>query len=358
MLKNPTYYTQPTFNPSRHRVVLWTTLLLSVIILGVMVALTASANPPAAADMRIQSLVSELQEDRLTASRHAAQQDLEELGEDAVPALMVALRSDNAVLRRNAADMLSFIASPRSISSLQYSLGNDPVPSVRRNAAFALGEIDSFAAVGDLQKASLFDGSNLVRQTAQDSIARIRTRLALTTGIPETELNAFTVSPQSPSNIYVATRRDIVLTQDGGKTWRTFPNALPSVSNTLTISPTNPQVLYAGIDSSGMYKSVDGGRTWNAMNNGLNVAPGARFVVTAITVDPTEPQRVIIATGMMVGTSNVEFYSTGIMISNNGGEDWVKLRESPSRDALTQLALRGNQLYALAGDRVVKYQFN
>jgi len=358
MLKNPTYYTQPTFNTPRRRMVLLTALLVVVGILGTLLVITASANPPAAAEMRIQGLVNELQQDRLTASRHKAQSELENLGEDAVPALMVALRSDNTVMRRNAADMLGFIASPRSISSLQFALANDAAPTVRRNAAWALGEIDSFAALVDLQRAAIFDGSNLTRQTAQDSLARIRTRLALVTGIPETALNAFAVSQQNPNVIYAATRRNIVVTQDGGKTWKTLANALPSVSNTLAVSPTNAQVLYAGIDGSGMYKSADGGQTWDAINNGLQVTPGARLVVTAITVDPTEPLRIVIATGAMVGTSNVEFYPTGILISNNGGQDWQKLQENASREALTQLALKDNQLYALAGDRVVKYQFN
>lgn len=358
MLKNQTYSMQPNFRTPPHRILLWTGLLIACAILGTMLVLTASANPPAAADMRIEGLVSQLSDERLTASRHTAQQNLEELGEAAVPALSVALRSENPVLRRNAADMLGFIASPLALTSLKNTLKTDPVPNVRSNAAYALGEIDSFAAVTDLQHAALFDGSNLVRQSAQDSLARIHTRAALATGIPETEINGFAVAPQNANLIYLTTRRDIVLSQDGGKTWRTYPNALPSVSSTLSISPADSQVLYAGIDSAGMYKSTDGGRTWNVMSNGLPIMPGARFVVTAITVDPTEPQRVMIAAGALLGTSNVEFYPTGIMVSNNGGQDWMKLQDNATQDAVTQLGIRANQLYALAGSRVVKYSFD
>src|SRR5262245_60989467 len=135
MLNNPSLYSQPTIktprNASGRRIILWLALLLASVVLGIVVVITASANPPNAAEMRIQGLVNELDQDRLTAQRHTAMRDLENLGEQAVPALMVALRSDSAVLRRNAADMLGFIASPSSVASLQYTLANDPVAPVR-----------------------------------------------------------------------------------------------------------------------------------------------------------------------------------------------------------------------------------
>jgi hypothetical protein len=362
MLNNPTYYSQPTFRTPRkspgRRVFIWLALLLALAELGVVVVISASANPPNAAEIRIQGLVNELDEDRLTAARHDAMSDLENLGEAAVPALMVALRSDSAALRRNAADMLGFIASPSSVASLQYTLANDPVPPVRRNAAWALGEVNSFAAIGDLQRAAIFDGNNLVRQTAKDSIARIRTRLALAAGINETQLDSWAVSPQNGDVIYATTRRDLVVSKDGGMTWNLLTQVLPGLTTQLVTSPTNAQVLYAGVDGSGIYKSTDGGRSWNAINYGLPIMPGARFVVTAITVDPTEPQRLVIATGVMLGTSDIEFNPTGLWISNNGGEDWVVMQERSSGEPITQLALKGNQLYALLGDEVQRYQFD
>jgi hypothetical protein len=127
---------------------------------------------------------------------------------------------------------------------------------------------------------------------------------------------------------------------------------------TLAAGPNNAQVLYGGVDGSGMYKSTDGGRTWNAINYGIPVTPGARFVVTAITVDPTEPQRVIIATGVMLGTSQVTFHPTGILLSNNGGTDWKMAQTGSGGAPLTQLALKGNQLYALSSGNIMRYQFD
>lgn len=71
------------------------------------------------AQIRIQSAVQQLNQARLTAQRHQAMHELERAGERAVPALTMALHSDNPVLRRNAADMLSYIVSPQTLEALQ-----------------------------------------------------------------------------------------------------------------------------------------------------------------------------------------------------------------------------------------------
>lgn len=74
---------------------------------------------PILAELRIQNAVSQLAQERLTAQRHQAMRELENAGERAVPALVGALASDNPVLRRNAADILSYIVSPQELAALQ-----------------------------------------------------------------------------------------------------------------------------------------------------------------------------------------------------------------------------------------------
>jgi hypothetical protein len=358
MVTNPPYPVKQSFRAPQKRIVIWTLLGVAAVLLATLAALSASANPPNAAELRIQGWVNELKQERLTAQRHNAQRELENAGEAAVPALVVALRADDAVLRRNAADMLGFIGSPSAESSLQYSLANDTVPAVRRNAAYALGEIQSFAAIGDLQRAAVLDSNDLVRRTAQDSLARARTRVALSAGIDERELNAYAVAPQSGDVVYAATRRDLKVTRDGGKSWMTLTGSLPSMTNVLAVSPANSLTLYAGVDSLGMYKSVDGGREWTPINEGLQVSPGARLVISAITIDPTDPQTVIIATGAMLGTGDVQFVPTGMLSSANGGASWSVAQQGNQGEALTQLQLKGNQIYALAGTKVMVYRFD
>jgi hypothetical protein len=335
------------------RFLLWAVVLIAMGLIVTLAVISASANPAAGADIRISGLVNELNEDRLTAQRHQAQQELEAAGEAAVPSLLVALRSENPVMRRNAADMLGFIASPASLNGLINTLTTDRQPSVRRNAAWALGEVNSFVQLAALKRAALMDTSEFVRQTAQDSLALMQSRLAISAGIDERDLNAYAVAPENPDLIYATSGRHVLYSQDGGLSWTILHNTLPSLTNSLAVSPDNSNLLYAGIDSLGMYTSPDGGRTWTAINTGLPVTPGARLVVSAITVDPEIPERLVIATGVMLGTSNVDYVPTGIYSSNDAGMTWSVIREDS--DALTQIEIQGNRLFGLAGNRVVIY---
>lgn len=355
MVTHSTLEFRPTYHAPRKRIALLTLLMLGLGFLATLIVLNASANPPTTAELRIQSWVNELQQERLTAQRHNAQRELENAGQDAVPALVTALRSNNPVLRRNAADMLGFIASPLPIASLQYTLANDRVPAVRRNAAWALGEINSLAPYNELRRAALFDSNALVRATAQDSLARMGARLALAMRIDERALNAYAVAPSSSDVIYVATRRDLMITHDGGKTWGTLRNTLPSMANVLAVNPTDTLTLYAGVDGLGLFQSADGGQTWNRISNGLEISAGTRHVITAIAIDPLDPQRVAIATGVMLGTFNVEFVATGIYQSNDGGVTWNLTHDNRINEPVTQLAFKGNQIYALVANKVRVY---
>lgn len=331
-------------------------VVLSVILSIAVLAFTvSSAAAPSLAEMRIQAAVNTLSQNELGLQQQRAMQELENAGERAVPALIVALRSGNPVLRQNAADMLSFIASPQSLAALSYSLINDPVPQVRQNAARALGEIQDPSTLDTLQRAAVLDKSPMVRLAAADSIARFRTRLALASGVNEQDLNAFATAPGNSNQIYLAARRDLILSHDSGKTWQTVANALPSQVTTLAVSSQDPKVLYASADGMGLFKSTDAGTTWAAINTGLGLMPGARFSATAIAIDPSDPQRIFVTTGVWLGTSHVEFFPISVLRSVDGGATWQVYQKSTNVQPITQLALQNDRLYALAGDKVLIY---
>lgn len=322
---------------------------------GALLFSAVNAAQPALAEMRIQSAVNALSQDRLTPQRHQAQSDIENAGEAAVPALIVALRSENPVLRRNAADLMGFIASPLGQTALQNTLLNDRSLLVRRNAARALGEVQNLASLNALNQATVLDTSKEIRQTAADSIARIRTRLAQTAGVNEQDLSAFAAAPADSNQAYLATRRNLISTRDGGKTWTTYTNALPSLVTMLAVSRDNPQLLYANVEGLGLFKSADAGATWSPINTGLGVTPGARYSVTAIATDTTNPKRLFISTGVWLGTSHLEFFPTGVMQSVDGGSTWQSFQRSANVDPITQLAVKGNRLYALVGTHLLIY---
>jgi photosystem II stability/assembly factor-like uncharacterized protein len=342
---------------NRPRTIVTAIAIVALVVIVAIAAVNATATPPSAVDLQMAAWVNELKNDKLTAERQQAQHNLELAGPAAIPQLLVALRSDNASLRRNAADLLGYIASPVATDALRTALREDSVPAVRRNAAWALGEIKAASALNDLQQASITDRSQIVRGSAADSLARIRTSLALAARVNEQHIGAFTSAPSASDLVYVAAKRDLLVSRDGGETWSTLTNVMPSQVSALAVNPNNPQEVYAGIEAMGLYKSYNGGSTWSAINAGISLTPGARESVSAIAIDPTDPQVVYVARGVWVGTGRVDYYPTGLISSRDGGNTWHALTAGAAatagEQAIARLAFRDGQLYGLAGDRVL-----
>jgi photosystem II stability/assembly factor-like uncharacterized protein len=135
-------------------------------------------------------------------------------------------------------------------------------------------------------------------------------------GLKESErISAIAIHPQNPDIVYIGAlghafgpneERGVFMTTDGGKTWSKtlYIDNQHGVAD-LDIDPTNPNILYAGMwsferkpwthrsgsEKGGVYKSIDGGRTWKKLENGLpklmgrigvRVAPSNTNVVYAI----------------------------------------------------------------------------
>ena len=104
------------------------------------------------------------------------------------------------------------------------------------------------------------------------------------------------IHPANPDIVYVAAignlwgytgQRGVFKTTDGGKTWQKLGGGLPDDGKTggtdLVIDPSNPNVLYAamyqrlrlpyrfdsGGPNGGIFKTTDGGRTWRKLTKGL-----------------------------------------------------------------------------------------
>ncbi len=121
--------------------------------------------------------------------------------------------------------------------------------------------------------------------------------------------------------------RGLYKSVDGGSTWEKvlFVNEKAGCAD-VVIDPKNPDVVYAttwefrrmpfsfnsGGKGSGIYKSKDGGRTWKELSNGLPVKPFGRV---ALALAPSAPHRLL---------AIVEAKETGLYISEDGGENWKK----------------------------------
>ncbi len=147
------------------------------------------------------------------------------------------------------------------------------------------------------------------------------------------------IHPTNPDMVYVAVQgslygpskdRGVYRSSDGGKTWQ----QILSINNTtgasdLCMDPTNPRILYAGMwdhqrapweirsggPGSGLYKSTDGGNSWNKLNNGLPEIMGK----TAIKVAPANPDRLYAV---------IEAENGGVYRSDDAGATWKMVSQN------------------------------
>ncbi|TDB68863.1 WD40/YVTN/BNR-like repeat-containing protein [Arundinibacter roseus] len=122
--------------------------------------------------------------------------------------------------------------------------------------------------------------------------------------------------------------RGVYKTEDGGKTWTKI---LYVDTNTgcadLSMDATNPRILYAGMwdhrrlpwkvvsggPGSGLYKSTDGGESWTKLSKGLPKEMGK----VAVSVSPANPQRVY-------ANIEAEGEKGGVYRSDDGGQTWTQ----------------------------------
>ncbi|RMF77602.1 MAG: GAF domain-containing protein [Chloroflexi bacterium] len=119
----------------------------------------------------IQQLIAQLS-DSDGAVRDAAATSLEKTGDDAVPMLAVALRSDDRWTRWYAARTLGRIGNPIGLSGLTKTL-NDRDSSIRLQSALAMGAIGEESAIYPLLNALNNDRSVGVRWAAANSLAKL-----------------------------------------------------------------------------------------------------------------------------------------------------------------------------------------
>lgn len=195
-----------------------------------------------------------------------------------------------------------------------------------------------------LQRQAILHPDKETRVQATVAMSRLRQNWANALGIEIRAWNAAATSPRNAEKVVIAVRRDLFISRDGGQTFEHKQNVLPSMVNSLAIQPTNDNVLFAGVDGLGFYTSVDGGSTWQPMNTGIQVTPGARFGITAIEIDADAPQTMYIAAGIWLGTGHVTFHPLGILKTTNGGATWTQL-ETQVGETIDAMLLDGKTLH-------------
>jgi hypothetical protein len=103
-------------------------------------------------------------------------------------------------------------------------------------------------------------------------------------------------------------------------------DTLPGTVVKLAVARLNPQIMFASIPPNGVYRSEDGGHTWEQTVTGLNWTPGSGLRATALAVDPKNPANVVAATAYELGIHHLS--PAGIYSSETGGESWTQIDDT------------------------------
>ena len=145
------------------------------------------------------------------------------------------------------------------------------------------------------------------------------------------------VHPKNPDIVWAAVMghlfgpnetRGVFKSIDGGQTWKKVLYVNPQTgASDLIIDPTNPETLYAGTwqlirtpyslesggEGSGLYKSTDGGETWNSIKSNKGFPKGV-WGITGIAVAKSNPDKLY---------AIIENAKGGLYMSENAGKTWA-----------------------------------
>ncbi len=286
------------------------------------------------------ALLKSLQRGQPQAKRSAAITTLTQAPGAVVPILLDALSDQDPGVRQGAAQVLGARRAPEAEDQLFFATF-DSDPSVRAAAVAALGKLGTPFPLPRLQWLQLAENDSNVQVAAQLAENDIRTSVAARLGIQPGDLRAVAVA-SSNGRVYAATPRDLYA--HGQSNWD-YVGSVPDVPTALAALGDQGQLLYLGTASAGVFRSADGGRTWQSVNEGLPAANP--FAVTALTIDPDHPRQMYLTLATHSGLTPLMPY--GLFVSTNGGDHWAPLTQWNVDDITTRLIVDPNAPARLLG---------
>lgn len=169
-------------------------------------------------------------------------------------------------------------------------------------------------------------------------------------------IGCVTIDPSNPHVIWVGTGENvggrhvgygdgIYRSRDGGVSWKNLGLKDTQHISKIIVHPNNSDILWVAAqgplwskgDERGLYKSTDGGATWNK-----TLGDDEWVGVTDIAIDPRNPDWLYAATWQR--HRNVAAYlgggpGTGLHRSTDGGETWEKLKKGLPKSNMAKIGL-------------------
>lgn len=188
-------------------------------------------------------------------------------------------------------------------------------------------------------------------------------------------IDGMAIDPNNPDILYVAAGKawnrtgDVLKSTDRGETWQETNLKKKFYGNgqwrytgeLIAVDPVNSDIIYVGTRADGLYKSLDGAKTWQQVAGvpaGEVVPPEEMPLMTqfdypigtrSVVFDPTSGKN---------GISQIIYASVvgkGIYQTKDAGQTWVLMSESPTLAGRMEAADNGALYVTTLGQGVKKY---
>lgn len=160
-------------------------------------------------------------------------------------------------------------------------------------------------------------------------------------GPTNSRVNAFAVLG---TDIFAATSQGLYRSSDGGQTWEESDRGLDTAKGTDAQLPNvssvvaGGAVLIAGLREGGLFVSMNRGRTWTQTKS----APPASTRVPSLTAN---------------GTTIILGAEGGVYFTRNGGKRWTATNEGLSSTKISHVAIAGDYVVAASGVSILRRAF-
>jgi photosystem II stability/assembly factor-like uncharacterized protein len=162
--------------------------------------------------------------------------------------------------------------------------------------------------------------------------------------ILDSSVMSIAISPSDTTAVAAGTRGGFIYVNydadnaGSDSNWKATQLAAGTVSS-IAFDPYDNKVIYATISTFGVshvWKTIDGGDNWVAIDIGLPDIPA-----TSIVVDPVDNNRLIVGTDL------------GVFVSTNAGESWFADGSGLANTQIAKLEIKDSELFAFTHGRSV-----
>lgn len=187
---------------------------------------------------------------------------------------------------------------------------------------------DTFAGSGSVRIAVSPGNPDLLLASGPGVLLRSVDRGKSWSSIMGGDVEAVLFDPAMPNKAWLGTRKGLWFSQDAGRSWKSIAEFDGVFIRSLAVSPQTSDYVFVGTSHQGLFRSKDGGQTWENISNGI-----ANTQISTIASNAEEPARLYSGT-----------LGDGLYISNDRGITWQHAEEELGGAYVQAIAIHPTRL--------------